>query len=496
MGSPIDLLSLDGRVARAHASVAKTLARLDASGSADDAKRVADEDPFGALRDVAGQSTYRALIELAPGPFGADHVDALLRWVHELTQTRISYDLLGAEAAALHAPDPLLSPRLLASKDPSDAAHVAKTFAEALTRLHDATDAKRITQAIERLTALAAPVLAVRQERRLRRFEVARRLGLAHPWSLVLESAKAPTAKSGAAVSAVIDLARRVLDATEPVAVEQHKQRRRREGALPPIVATLDDAFARDARDGWPAYLNPRWLEEVFRALAPRFPEHGDVKIPAPLGAASFLRAARSWGAALRRRGTARSLPFALARDPYPIEALGLGDALALAVASRVFAKRKLGSPMRAADAHARSLGRVLFHELRVKAAMVILGGQESRDDAQLEEMTARIFGAPLDRLLAAAWSHGGFASTYSEAPPPAQLLGALRGYELARLFLDRFDEDWFDNPKAGAHIAAISAGPVWTSPIAEPREDSGAPSIDLATHVPQIAKSFEELIG
>ncbi|MBX3210681.1 MAG: hypothetical protein KF850_01465 [Labilithrix sp.] len=477
---PIDPSAVDRRVADAARAVERGRAELATREGREEARA---RDVFGPLRDVAGQSMFAALRALEPGPLHAPHRDALLRWVHELLQVRVAWELGLDEADALHAPDPALaSPRARDRALASDRGPVldegpAATFDEARRALIEAPSANAADVALGRLAELAAPVAAVRKELRARRFEAARRLGLDHPWALATDRG----------ASDLEALARAVLDATEPLARELHKDARRRGAPVRAgtpagsAAAFVADGFARDAEEGWPARLGARWLEDVFRELAPRAPRVA--KLPTARGGASFLRAAHQWGFALRLGAVARSLPFALARDPYPVEAFVVGGALAAAVAGRPFAKRKLGLPARGADAHARALARVLFATLRTSAATLLAGVRDPVREDELEELTARLFGAPLPRDLAAAWALGGFAGS-ARVDAPARFVAAVRTHGVARGLVDRFDEDWFDNPRAGAHLASIGAGPPWQGdvPDAEVTRD--------------IARSFEEALG
>ncbi|MBX3225486.1 MAG: hypothetical protein KF795_33580 [Labilithrix sp.] len=476
---PIELLAVDRKVAAAARSVERGRARLATKAGREEARA---GDVFGELRDVAGQSMFAALRAHEPGPLHAPHRDALLRWVHELLQARVGWDLGLDEADAIHAPDPTLASRAAhregahasAERGPAEQGGASLvTFDEARRALVDAPSTAPADVALRRLADLAAPVAAVRRELRARRFEVARRLGLDHPWSLA----------TSASANELEALARAVLDATEPLAAELHKRARRSEHAAEggAAAAFVVDAFARDAQEGWPARLGARWLEDVFRALAPRAPRLA--ALPPALGGASFLRAALQWGAALRLGAVARSLPFALARDPYPTDALVVGGALAVAVAGRPFGRRKLGLSARSADAHTRALSRVLFVTLRTTAASLVAGMRDPVRSDELEELTARVFGAPLPADLAAAWSLGGFAGS-ARVDAPARLVAAVRTLGFVRGLVDRFDEDWFDNPRAGAHLASIGAGPSWQGDVPDAEAARAA------------ARSFEETLG
>lgn len=478
----LDFRAVDGRVARAARAVDEARGLLEAKEGREEARA---RDPFDGLRDVAGRSTFDALRELDVGPALALHRDALVRWVHELLQARVGWGLTVDEADALVRPDPSLASRAARERAivstpsgplPSSALDLGAalvTFDAARRALVTAQEPAAIEIAFRRLGELAEPVAAVRGELRARRFEAARRLGLDHPWALA-------TSSEGGAAS-LERLARDVLDATEPLASALHEEQARRAGVRAPW-RTIVASFARDAREGWPSRLTTRWLEDVFRAIAPR-PPRVSAPLPLALGGASFLRAAAAWGAALRLEGAARALPFALAQDPYPAEAYALGGALALAVADRVFAKRKLRVSSRLTDVHARALGLALLFTLRAYAAQLLAATVDPPRDAELEELTARVFGAPTPRALARAWSFGGFSGA-ARVDAPARLVGAVKSHALVRGLVERFDEDWFDNPRAGAHLASAYAGPVWQG------------DVPPAEAVRAIARAFEELLG
>ena len=479
----IDLFTADQHVMRAQRSLEQSRALFGTKAGREEARL---RDPFVGVRDVAGQTAFKALREHDAGAAQALHKDALLRWIHELLQARVAWELSVDEADAVHAPDPSLASRAAKERaitsTPSgplpgaapDLGAALVTFDAARRALAEAPAPEAAEIALRRLEALAGPVVAVRKEIRARRFEAARRLGLEHPWALA-------TAESNG-IGKLEALARAVLDMTDPLAAELHKDLRRRGGfgSIDPS-RTIHEAFARDAGEGWPARLNTRWLEDVFRAIAPRPPRVAE--LPAALGGASFLRAAARWGFALRLGGVARALPFALARDPYAVDAHLFGGALAVGVAGRVFAKRKLGLPSRPADAHARALARTLLFTLRTEAAQLVAALPESARDDELEELTARVFGAPLPRATAALWAFGGFSGN-ARVDAPARLVAAVRTHEFVGGLVERYDDDWFDNPRAGAHLASIAAGPVWQGDV---------PALDA---VGPIARSFEELLG
>src|SRR5262245_2858200 len=104
----LELTQLDRDVRQADERLRQARAALqgestDANGARSAART--QRDPLERYRHVAGQSTYRALVEKQPAAHEIDHRDALLRWIHELLQARIARDLELDDADAVHAVD-------------------------------------------------------------------------------------------------------------------------------------------------------------------------------------------------------------------------------------------------------------------------------------------------------------------------------------------------------------------------------------------------------
>ncbi len=476
MADVIDLPALDRDVCRAAGRVDQLQGWL-ATGTAAGRDKARSFDPFdGAqLRHTAAQSTYRALVELEPSILDVPLRDGLLRWVHELLQVRVAYELAIDDAEAENTLDSRLTAaqvvelKRAAAASPEGEARmvdergsVAHTYRQAFAAIVRAPSAPRGAAALARAGELAAPVAAVRKERRERRFEAARRLGLAHPFG------HASKADLGA-------LATSLLDATEPFAVELFKQARKTEGPAWRASSAIQLALGHGARDGWPAHLGQRWLDESFNAIAPRGVEVGP--LPEPIGSATFLRAAMRWGFAWRMSGTPRSMPFALARDPYPVPAHRFGCAIASVVAEPAFQRRVLGLPARAATAQARVLRTTIFLHARLVAARALLSAEERVTPSLFEEIGARVFGAPLPASMREAWPD-------PRANEPAQLLGVLGTQTFLRDLVHRYDDDWFRNPKAGKHLTSLACGPAFDmEPLAE-------------TAPASLARAFEEALG
>jgi hypothetical protein len=68
-------------------------------------------------------------------------------------------------------------------------------------------------------------------------------------------------------------------------------------------------------------------------------------------------------------------------------------------------------------------------------------------------ELTVRLFGSPLDDRLRGAWP-----APREDEPP--RFIGMLQTGAFRRELRDRFDVDWFHNPRAWGHLRELSSGP------------------------------------
>ena len=476
MADPIELFAFDRDVRRAAERLEKQRQWL-ASGLAKDLERARNFDPFD-VRAVASKATYDTLAEMKPSELDVPLRDALLRWVHELLQARVGSDLAIDDAEAENELDPQLTQKQIAAVLAEQLAREAapgpvsldgrdvdaNTYKQALRAILTSPNDARAAAALLRAGELAAPVSAVRKERKLRRFEAARRLGFTHPWQ--------PAAKQDLRA-----LANTFLDTSEGFASALFKEKRK--GLESPWRASsaMQLALGHGAKQGWPAYLGTRWLDESFVAIAPRGVPLAPP--PPPLGSASFVRAATAWGFAFRVVSTPRSMPFALSRDPYPVSAYRFGFTFGTLVTETAFQRRVLDLPVRTASAQSRVLKTTLFLHARTLAARAILSADESTSAALFEEITARVFGAPLPASMRDAWP----APRPAE---PAQLLALFGARAFGRSLVERYDEDWFLNPKVGQHLLGMACGPAFDAEMDAASE--GAPM--------ELARAFEEALG
>ncbi|WP_437570666.1 hypothetical protein [Sorangium sp. So ce542] len=459
----IDLLRLDRDVARAARALRAALGDLTRRGPAPPAEdeggpsaaeaRARLENPLEPFRRASARSTYLELTGKTPGlgaelglasPTTAAAPDPtglaapLADWVYTLTLERVVWPDRVRLTAAWHAasltidlPEPArVSPRearLRLLADPTDAGR--QTFAEVLARGSGAVaDAARVL--VERRHE-AARLLA---EEGLRAIEI-------------------PCDPPDAAIAA----AEALLQRTEPM-MER----------APTWYGALGRAVGRDASSGWPARLSPRWIEELFRATKLTEGLAIDLgPLPRPLGAASFARALARFGAALALGGggAARG-PFALAHAPFDLRRARRAALFGGLVADPVFCARALGLGRGRALDQARATARSLLLSLRLDAAIVALVFRSGQDGGghvllraardrrdRFEEVTARALGAPIP---------GALAGVLPALDPgaAARLAGAVLAARDRRDLIERFDEDWFRNPRAAEALRDEDGAP------------------------------------
>jgi hypothetical protein len=446
-----DLLSLDRDVRRGWTAFARWRAAI-----ARDPEAHADEAPLEAVRHVAGRSTWLALGELEPGAAEAPLRDAMRAWVGVLTVSRVAapedleYARAAAKATARFEGE---TPRKVSWREAWRGIAASPGAAHARLWLVAAAEG-------------APEVARVAAARAAKRVEAARRLGLAHPWELL---------RAGD-VPALRDAARRLLDATEDLSRAVWKAVVHEEGG---VAGVLVAAVAREAGEGWPARLSPRWLEQLFAAPS------GGLRVelpplPAALGAASFARALGAFGFAVRLALAPAAMPFTLAYEPGARAAHRSAFVFGALGADAEWQGRALGLGRRAALRQARVLARTALLESRLAAARLLLGDDAAFAPRELlDELGPRLFGAALDPRLRGAWPG-------ARDDEPSRFVALVESRALAADLKDRFDVDWFRNPRAWAHLRTASVEPA-RGPI---------DAQTLASEVDALARAFEGALG
>jgi hypothetical protein len=446
-----DLSLLDRDVAHGWRALAEWRATLR-----QDLDTQSDEQPLEAVRHVAGKSTWDALGELAPAEAEAPLRDALRRWVFYLTQARIGLPL---EVASVRASFDRRGEFL------GDVVRQVSWF-EAWRGVVSASTTEETELWLEAAATLAPAVAEVGRLRAERRLEVARRLGIDHPW--------APVARLDR--NALRSAAEALLDKTDDLSTMVWN-RALSAGRRP--AAVIHSAVARDAGEGWPAHVTSHWLGDIF-ADGPRGLRLDLPPLPAAIGASSFARALVAFGFAAHIAATPSSMPFALAHDPAFVSAHRLGLVFgALAVDAR-WQEHTLRIGRRTAMAQSVILARAALLEARLQAARLLLGDDAAfapRD--RFDELGVRLFGRQLDPRLRGAWP----AAREDEPGRFVALLGTLPFADSLR---ERFDVDWYRNPRAWAHLREFQA-----ARVTDPVDASG-----LTRHAEALASAFERVLG
>jgi hypothetical protein len=446
-----DLVSLDRDVARAASGLARWRAMLSA-----DPEAHAEETPLEVVRRVATKSTWDALGRLPPAGADALLVAGLRRWVYMLLQARLAHPDEVAWARTAAAPYGLLDgedPRRVSWREAWREVVLAKTPGEAEQRLDAAAE--------------AAPHLAIVAARVAeRRGEVAKRLQLTHPWEPIV----------GVATCDLRRAAARFLDATDDVS----RSLRTEHGELGSgAAALLHSAVAREAGQGWPGRLTPRWLHETFGSgtagLELRLPT-----LPSAVGAGSFARALTMFGFALRIATASRSMQFAISHEPGFVGAHRLAFVFGSLVVDPDFYVRVLGDGRRTALAQARLLTATALMEARLHAARLLLGDDGFPPPDLFEEITTRLFGLPLDPRFRGVWPR-------ARDDEPARWLALLEARGLRESLRQRFDVDWFRNPRAWLDLRAQGALPA---------REAVSESIASGADADALARAFERALG
>jgi hypothetical protein len=186
------------------------------------------------------------------------------------------------------------------------------------------------------------------------------------------------------------------------------------------------------------------------------------------------------FGFAVRVALAPSSLPFALSREPGFVAAHRFGCLFGVLGADAEFHVRVLGLGRPTARSQARILARTALLEARLQAARLVLGDDHAFAPTDLySELTVRLFGSPLDPRLRGAWPT-------PREDEPARFIAMLQTPELRQTLRERFDVDWFHNPRAWGHLHEESSG------VAREAVDQAA----FATAADRLASELEGVLG
>jgi hypothetical protein len=191
------------------------------------------------------------------------------------------------------------------------------------------------------------------------------------------------------------------------------------------------------------------------RILFARVP--GDLRIfeaPREWGVASELAAGAALGRALAHALTTPALPLEHRRPLAATVARGVGVILAQLLADRVYLVRSRGLTGADADRLGRAAGAMLLLSARCRAAAVVARGG-SRNVGELEENAAAALSRALGADVSIALARLAVVTPAASGP---RFRATLHGMSIAWQMRERFDEDWFMNPKVAEPLRAATA--------------------------------------
>lgn len=467
MDVPFELL--DKEISRAVRSVRASRAEL--MRSAPDLLDPALQSPLAEHRRVSSRATFRELREIAqksapPGitdvgntpetlPTGlvppiatsSPLIGAMLAWLYALTLDRV----LWSDEVRLTAC--FVGPTI--AVDHPELGRLRTSPREIIVRVLRETDPARRRAWADALAGGASRVSDAARVLAERRAEAVKLLD-AHP-----DDFEVPA--SPPALSAITD---RLLARSEDLVPNVKGD----------YTAALSAALAKEQGEGWPARLTPRWLEQLVHTTGLTEGLHLSLDpLPTAIGATSFARALGILGGALADADGPKDAPFSLAEHPFDLRRARRSALLAGLVGDPLFHGRVLGLPRARAHDQARSIARALLRSLRVDIARVKLRGVllfgEREREIRFEEVTAGALGAPIPPVLAGVVPR----LTPSDA---VRLVGVLAAAVDRRSLIERFDEDWFRNPRAARAIREEDAVVPSSTKLSDQTLEDGAGEI------------------
>jgi hypothetical protein len=228
--------------------------------------------------------------------------------------------------------------------------------------------------------------------------------------------------------------------------------------SLPHWSDALRRALAPDADAGWPARLTARWAHGVFAAVElGRGLRPAPIHVPVPLGANSFALALGRYGVALLDAAARPPQPFAPHQLPFGRRRHRRVAELALVAFEPAFGRQQLGLGHERAVDQRRAQLWSLVAAMRLDALRVVVGSALLRSTQlageQLAELGARVFGEPPPARLLGLVPRLGTSDG-------CRFVGRLGAHALRQQALERFDEDYFRNPRWARWLRARDLGP------------------------------------
>ncbi len=437
-----DPLTIDRDVARAARAERGWRRTLRAN-----AEQAAQTAWFEPVRYVTTRTTF---VAVADRPADDPLREALLRWLHRLAVTRIAGNVIVDAAIARQRPSLMLETPERGTFSPR----------EIVTRVLADRDAARAGAWLEGVGD-SAPLLAAERRLRESQIEITSRLGV--PDDLAIATFEGDRLRNEAQewLAKTSDVASSVLGADED---------------LPRLLGAL---VSRDVPGVWPRRPDGRWLGELFRT-AP-FLDGLELDLgptPAPLGASSYARALARFGAAYARAAISTGRPFVLASDPSDVHPMRRGALFGSLLVDAVFLRRKLGLSRDAASRAARSVAATVLASVRLDAVRTLVDFATTSASA-IEEAASDALKVHVPASLAGLLPR-------PDGRAPSRLLGVLLADGDREALRSRFDEDWFDNPRAFGFLREEDAT------LRPPR----VPSEAFEGSAARLARVLEELLS
>jgi hypothetical protein len=191
------------------------------------------------------------------------------------------------------------------------------------------------------------------------------------------------------------------------------------------------------------------------------------------------VRGLARFGAAYARTAVlGHKAPFAAQADPSEAHPLRRGALFALLVVDPIFLRKKLGMSRDAAAKTARQVAASVLARVRLDATRTLVDFATS-SPSEIEEAASEALKVRVPREWAGVLPR-------PDARAPASFAGALLACRDRQEMRGRYDEDWFENPRALHFLREIDASP---RPFALAREA-------LAGAAGALAQSLEEVAG
>lgn len=370
--------------------------------------------------------TSRETIEAVRDRKGDPAAPALVDWLFVLTLLRVNLDAARSIAHAFRAP------KLVRVRKPEAAElslHVA--LGRLVTEGRDVRE-DTLVGVTHAGPALGDPIV----EAAARAQEIARRAGFSHVDEVFSPFADPAGHTLAAELTAdTNDLARDLLAAGESLG-----------GVLARVTAC-------DLAVPFPRAVSPAWLASLFGKETGVFEVPGLSPGPLPnaIGPSSYARIFARLGAGYADAATACEVLPPFGATPTELRRRTYGALFASLLCSMPFLRRVLGFSAREAAAARRAYALVFLAHARLAAAKLLardalLSGNGERARREAADHTAQALYTEIPRGLALVLPQPRLAD-------PGSFAALCQGATLARTLHERFDEDWFRNPRAFAAL-------------------------------------------